>query len=106
MISNYIVAVQSHSPRYGHDSAKYLECNTYEEATTYAKREAEYMDTIGRMYEINIYINENAREKICDHYGRSAHAFTPVCMAQPGMPRAQCDGLTIKCPYIHKGGVK
>ena len=64
MISNYIVAAWSHSPRYGYDSARYLECDTYEGAVALAKREAEYLDTIGRDYNIDIYINENALKRL------------------------------------------
>lgn len=58
MISEYLIAVWSHSPRWGNSSIKYYECGTYDEALTFAKREAEYLDTIGREYDIDIYINE------------------------------------------------
>lgn len=58
MISEYLVAVWSHSPRWGNASVKYYECSTHDEAQTFSKREAEYLDTIGREYSINIYVNE------------------------------------------------
>lgn len=57
MISEYLVAVWSHSPRWGNSSVKYCECSTHDEAETFAKREAEYLDTIGREYSIDIYVN-------------------------------------------------
>lgn len=58
MISQYLVAIWSHSSNWGHTSVKYMECETYDQAKALAKREAEYMDITGRDYDINIYINE------------------------------------------------
>lgn len=57
MISEYLVAVWSYSPKWGNSSVKYYECSTHDEAETFAKREAEYLDTIGREYDIDIYVN-------------------------------------------------
>lgn len=115
MISEYLVAVWSYSHRYGHSSVKYYECDTEDEARTFAKREGEYLDTIGREYDIDIYINTDTVEvlerievrnkcKAYKMYEAGEDYIYPICKAQTGWPRAHCDGNKSKCPYIHKGG--
>ena len=63
MISEYLVVVWSHSSHWGHTSVKYMECDTYDQAKALAKREAEYMDIIGRDYDIDIYIKTALPDK-------------------------------------------
>ena len=66
MISQYLVAIWSHSSRWGHTSVRYMECETYDQAKLLAEREAQYMDIIGRDYNIDIYVNESLLEEVSD----------------------------------------